>query len=196
MEMLRNIPNIDHNKVDSIIIDFEDKASRTNIEIEQLIDDFFSKKIRKVNLETAVNYFNLINRKEKDFEKLANDVGAYRTEYEINKKFDNLYSAIEKAIDNVLKTEFNLGYNSCENSLIHSLKKDEEVKQITRLNIDSLDEVNTEEKRASRKLNESEERKEVAKIIEIQNEENDEVIVNEEEVVNNPDTNYVNNEEQ
>jgi hypothetical protein len=131
IEMLKNLPEIDHNIINNVIIDFEDKASRTNIEIEQLIDDLFSKKSKRVNLETAVSYFNMINRKEKDIEKLSGDVAAYRMEYEINKKFDNLYNAIEKAIDNVLKNEFNLGYNSNENSIVEvnkELKEDMENK--------------------------------------------------------------------
>ncbi len=150
MEMLKNLPNIDHNMIDSDIMDFQDKASRTNIEIEQLIDELFSKKNKKINVETAVNYFNVINKKEKDIDKFIDGVASYRMEYDINKKFNNLYNAIEKAIDNVLKSEFNLEYNTNDNSIMNGEMIKESKEDVKNESINEGDQLKKDSKQTFR----------------------------------------------
>jgi hypothetical protein len=132
LEILKTLPKTDESNANSLLNDFEQKAYTTNKEVEDIIEDVFSnyiyKKTKKMTFEVAIEYFKTINSKEKEVGSLIGQVGNLKINFDINKRFDNMYNIIEKAVDHVLENEFN--FNTLEGVNDKSLLNLETIKEL------------------------------------------------------------------
>jgi hypothetical protein len=119
-ELLKSLPSIDHSKLENVIHDFEEQANKTNNELQETLQEIYrNRKNSNISVDNFTDYFNKINQKEKDIESMSKNLGAYRVEYEINKRFDHVYNIIENTIDNL-----NMDLNDVNTNEIHLINSD------------------------------------------------------------------------
>jgi hypothetical protein len=109
-ELLKSMSEINQEEINIILNQFDGQAAVANDEIDKVIEKIyhnFSRKNKRISFEDTEKYFKLINSKEKDLEKFNYNILAYKYNFQVHKKIDEMYKIIEKAIDAVLISDIN-----------------------------------------------------------------------------------------
>ncbi len=120
--VLQSIPAVDESEIDNVLANFEQQGMTAHSEIEQVLEKIYlnyTKRHKKISFDQTESYFQMINSKEKELDKVSNSVLSYKYNYRAHKKIDDMYKIIEKAIDTVLATEFKeLPISGGDNSML------------------------------------------------------------------------------
>lgn len=120
-ELLNSLPEIEQGAVSNAIIDFEHKSADVNQEIESILQNIYfsyNKKNKRIDFDQTKKLFTEINSKEREFDNLTYEVASYKVNFKVHKKIDDMYKLIEKAIDSVLHSDFNINKTVDESSLL------------------------------------------------------------------------------
>lgn len=107
--MLKNVKEV--NEFNSASDNFTQTAKVYKDEIENIIKVINSKSKKNsspFSFEQAEFYYNALNKKEKELETMGHLLTDYKISYDVHKKIDNMYLAIEKVIDEVLNSNFEI----------------------------------------------------------------------------------------
>lgn len=127
---MQNLPIINDDEIQNILNNFDQQGNDAHIEIEKIIENIYynySKKLKKITYEETEKYFSIINNKEKEIENFNYNVLSYKVNFQVNKKIDEMYKIIERAIDAVLLSDMSKWTDSENDSmtidLLNSMKK-------------------------------------------------------------------------
>lgn len=124
-EILKILPKFHSNNIENLIFEFEKKSNNVHSELEQILNEMTnnnvnnlqldenlnagninnSSKKKKIDVDRAPEIFSMINCKEKNLEGLSIELNNYKIFYKINKKIDETYKTLEKALDDIIKKE-------------------------------------------------------------------------------------------
>jgi hypothetical protein len=126
--ILSSLPYSDEkNDINTIISQYEKQGLATHKEVDKVLDSIYydyTKSKKRITFEDTQKYFNLINSKEKELEEINYNLMAYKYNFQVHKKIDDMYKIIERAIDAVLTTDYmSQGDDAITLDMLNAMKK-------------------------------------------------------------------------
>ena len=118
---------------DLLLADYIQKTNITNDDIEKILTDIYVKytKQRKgMSADDFNNYFKILSQKEDELEIQSTDILAFRVNYEIDEKMNQIYDKIEQILDITLNAKIPLGLDSNSFYLYKIVKEKKEKSQL------------------------------------------------------------------
>jgi hypothetical protein len=127
-DILSNLAYSDEKSdINTIISQYEKQGFATHKEVDRILDSIyydFTKLKKRITFEDTQRFFNLINSKEKELEEINYNLMAYKYNFQVHKKIDDMYKIIERAIDAVLSTDFiTQGEDAITLEILNAMKK-------------------------------------------------------------------------
>lgn len=124
-ELSNKLPKLNVNKVSS----FENFAMKANLIEKDLNRTMQGVDQNELNFDEATHYFDYLYDKDQEISGTIKEISAYRMHMDLNKKLDDMYKIIEKALDAVIisesgKVNFEEDSGMLTKEMIDSMKND------------------------------------------------------------------------
>jgi len=121
-DILKSLPEAENNSV--FLEEVEDKAMVCSKHLEQLQESIHKIFVqdKAAGFNKTSSFYNMISDMEKEVNRINEAVVNYKVNFEVNRKFDDMYKMLEKALDTIYYYDYNLD-NLVDESTIAAYEK-------------------------------------------------------------------------
>jgi hypothetical protein len=107
-DILKSLPQAENNSV--FFEEVEDKAMVCSKDLEQLQESIHKIFVqdKAAGFNKTSSFYNMISDMEKEVNRINEAVVNYKVNFEVNRKFDDMFKMIEKALDTIYHYDYNL----------------------------------------------------------------------------------------